>query len=188
MVLLLLLIPFASGKAQDKSLSLVNVVEIALQNNKEIAAYRLKTDQSRLLEKTAYSFDKTTFAYGTDQNNIASNGYPLKVWGVAQNFRFPTYYSADNKSKKIETSISETEVNIKKNGLIRDVSIAYLEYQTLQNKLKIYNTLDSLYNLLLVSSEIRYSKGDVSNLDLLNMKAKKDQADFHDKVNQKRYR
>ncbi len=167
-----------SGKAQSNGLSLDNVVEIALQNNKEIAAYRLKMDQSRLLEKTAYSFDKTTFAYGTDENNIASNGYPLKVWGVSQNFKFPTYYIADSKTKKIETSITATEVNIKKNELIREVSIAYFEYQSLRNKEKIYNTLDSLYNLLLLGSEIRYTKGDVSNLDLMNMKVKKNQVEF----------
>jgi heavy metal efflux system protein len=177
-ILLLLLIPAATSKSQSNDLSLDNVVEMALQNNKEIAGYRLKVDQSMLLEKTAYSFDKTTFTYGTDQNNIASNGYPLKVWGVTQNFRFPTYYSADNKSKKIETSITETEVNIIKNGIIRDVSIAYIEYQTLQNKVKIYSSLDSLYNLLLEGSEIRYAKGDLSSLDLLNMKAKKEQAGF----------
>ncbi len=178
MVILFLLIPFTYGKSQDNALSLDNVVEIALQNNKEIAAYRLKIDQSRLIEKSAYAFDKTTFAYGTDQNNIAGNGYPLKVWGVTQNFRFPTYYTADNKTKKLETSISEIEMNIKKNELIREISIAYIQYQTLQNKIRIYNTLDSLYNLLLLNSEIRYDKGDLSHLDLLNMKAKKDQADL----------
>jgi heavy metal efflux system protein len=177
-VLLLLLIPVTVSKAQSNDLSLDNVVEIALQNNKEIAAYRLKIEQSRLLEKTAYSFDKTTFAYGTDENNIASNGYPLKVWGVSQNFKFPTYYMADSKTKKIETSITATEVNIKKNELIREVSIAYFEYQSLRNKEKKYNTLDSLYNLLLLGSEIRYTKGDVSNLDLMNMKVKKNQVEF----------
>lgn len=175
LVLLLLFIPIFTSNAQSDKLSLDNVIDIALQNNKEIAAYQLKTDQYKLLEKTAFDFEKTAVTYGTDQNNIAENGYPLRVFGVTQSLKFPTYYTADSRVRRIETSMIEKEYFIKERSLKRDVSVAFFEYQTLLNKKMLYNTLDSLYTQLLTSTEKRYNKGDVSNLEILNIKAKKNQ-------------
>ncbi len=175
MMILLLLVPFLSAWGQDSNLKLNQVVEIALQNNKEMAALKLKVEQYKQLEKTAYNFEKTTFTYGTDQNNIAENGYPLNVLGVTQNFNFPSLYPAQHKTKRIETSITRVELNIRKNQLVKEVATAFFEYQNLLNKEKIFKTLDSLYAELLTGSEMRFNKGDLNNLEVLNMKAKKNQ-------------
>jgi len=174
-LLFLLGIPFLSLIGQKKSMKLDEMVEIALQNNKEIAAYSMKVDESKVLKKTAFAPDKTVFSYGTDQNNIAEKGYPLKVWGVEQSFSFPTLYSAESKSRQIEVSIAEAKLNNQKNGLIKNVSNSYFDYVVLLNKHKLYQTLDSLYNVLLSNSEKRAEKGDVSRLEVLNIRAKKNQ-------------
>jgi len=172
---LLLGIPTVSLIGQNKSLKLDEIVEISIQNNKEIAAYKLKVDESKTLKKTAFAPNKTIFTFGTDQNNIAEKGYPLKVWGVEQSFSFPTLYVAESKSKQIEVSIAEAKINNQINTLTRNTSSSYFDYQMLLNKQKLYQTLDSLYNVLLVNSEKRAEKGDVSRLEVLNIKAKKNQ-------------
>jgi heavy metal efflux system protein len=51
----------------------------------------------------------------------------------------------------------------------------YFNYQMLLNKRDIYITLDSLFTQLLANSEKRQHRGDVSQLEVLNIKAKKNQ-------------
>jgi cobalt-zinc-cadmium resistance protein CzcA len=169
-----LLIIFSSFSvfAQNKELKIDDAVNIALQNNKEIKAYLLKTDEQKALISTAFDFDKTTISYGYDQNNIAENGFPLKVWGVTQNFNFPTLYTAELKAKRIELNIAETELKIKTESLIKQVSQNFIEIQVLIEKSKILEKIDSLYNNILKGAIVRNSKGDITNLDLLNIKAK----------------
>lgn len=174
-VLLLVLVSTIAVNAQNTDLKLNEAIETALQNNKEIAAYTLKTEESKMLKKTAFAPGKTNITYGTDQNNIAENGHPLNVWGIEQSFNFPTLYSAESKSKQIEIAIAETRLKIQKNEIARQVSSAFFNYQLLQNKRKLNKTLDSLYSELLVSSEKRAEKGDISRLEVLNVKAKKSQ-------------
>jgi cobalt-zinc-cadmium resistance protein CzcA len=176
MIILLLLIPSFASLAQPKDeLNLNEVVEIALQNNKELTAYALKVDESNVLKKTSFSPDKTNFNYGTDQNNIAENGYPLAVWGVEQSFNFPTQYVAERRLKKLDVLMAETEFEIQKNELIKQVSQSYYNYQILFVKQELFQTLDSLYADLLTTMEIRADKGDVSRLEVLNISAKKTQ-------------
>ena len=174
-ITVLLLIPAFSSFGQNQNLELDSIIEIALKNNKEITAYNLKIDERAILRKTAFSIEKTNFTYGTDQNNVADNGFPLKIWGVEQNFSFPTLYSAESRAKAIEISIAETELNIRKNKLSKDVSIVFFEYQNFISKQQIIKTLDSLYSELLLNSEKRLQKGDLSRLEMLNIKAKKNQ-------------
>ena len=171
----LLLISSASVFAQNEKLKLNDAIAIALQNNREIAAYKLKVEESRMLKKTAFSPGKTNLTYGKDQNNIAENNYPLNVFGIEQNFSFPTLYSAESKSKEIEITMAETRLNIQKNECAKNVAIAFYNLQMLLNKTEMNKTLDSLYTVLLVNSEKRAEKGDVNYLEVLNIKAKKNQ-------------
>jgi cobalt-zinc-cadmium resistance protein CzcA len=174
-ILLFLIIPAVSATGQNSELKLNDVIGIALQNNREIAAYALKVEESKMLKKTAFAPGKTNLTYGTDQNNIAENGYPLNVFGIEQNISFPTLYSAESKSKQIEISMAESRLNIQKNEIRKNVSTAFFNYQMLLNKRDIYKTLDSLFTELLVNSEKREQRGDVSQLEVLNIKAKKNQ-------------
>ncbi len=174
-ILLILLFSSVSVTGQNSELKLNDAIEIALQNNREIAAYTLKVEESKMLKKTAFAPGKTNFTYGTDQNNIAENGHPLNVWGVEQNFNFPTLYSAESKSREIEIAIAESRLNIQKNEVIQNVSNAFFNCQQLQNKRNLNKTLDSLYAELLTNSEKRAEKGDISHLEVLNIRAKKNQ-------------
>jgi heavy metal efflux system protein len=174
-ILLFLIIPAVSATGQNSELKLNDVIGIALKNNREIAAYTLKVEESKMLKKTAFAPGKTNLTYGTDQNNIAENGYPLNVFGIEQNISFPTLYSAESKSKQIEISMAESRLNIQKNEITKNVSVEYFNYQMLLNKRDIYKTLDSLFTQLLINSEKRQQRGDVSQLEVLNIKAKKNQ-------------
>ncbi|MBN1253387.1 MAG: CusA/CzcA family heavy metal efflux RND transporter [Bacteroidales bacterium] len=174
-VTLFLILPSISSFGQTKELKLDEIIAIALEKNKGIEAYSLKIEESNMLKKTAFSPEKTIFSFGTDQNNVAENGFPLNVFGVEQSFSFPSLYSAEKKSKQIEVNIAETNFDIQKNELLKNISAAYFNYQILLNKAELYKKTDSLYTELMNYSEKRAEKGDLGSLEVLNIKAKKNQ-------------
>ena len=175
LILFILLFPLSSVFAQQNKLNLNEVIQIALINNKEIKAYSLKVEESKVLKTTAFAFDKMGVSYGVDENNIAENGYPLKVWSVNQNFSFPTLYGAEYKAKKIDVSKAEMNLEIQKQNLKKNISFIYYELQHFSNKERIYEAIDSLYDKLQSNAEIKRNLGDFSQLDLLNIKAKRQQ-------------
>ncbi len=174
-VILLLLLPAYGLKGQSNELTLDDAVNQAIINNKNIIAWKYKVDEQRTLIPSAVALDKTTFTYGTDQNNMAENNHPLKVWGVEQNFQFPSLYGAELKAKKMEHHLTENELNIQTENIIKQVSLKYIELQVLIQKKQIFETIDSLYLLILRGATIRNQKGDISNLELLNIQARQNQ-------------
>ena len=81
-VMLLLFLPFF-GKAQQNPVSAEQTVKMAIDNNTGLQAYAKRISQSEQLVGSAFNIDKTQVYYGYDQNNIAENGLPLKVFGLS---------------------------------------------------------------------------------------------------------
>ena len=174
-ILILLILP-TSLFSQTKTMNLNELMDIAIANNRAISAYNMKIEESRTLKATAFNIDKTVISYGTDQNNIAENGYPINVWSIEQYFNFPTLYSAEMNARKIDISKAETTLEVQKQKLKKEISLCYFEIQNLLNKEQIYLSIDSLYTSLLKSAETRNKKGDLSDLELLNIIAKQKQS------------
>lgn len=172
---LLILVPLfisASLFAQNKIYNLNEILDLGIQNSKEIQAYKLKIEQSRVLKSTAFNIDKTMFYYLKDQNNIAINGYPLNVWGIEQNFSFPTLYFAQSKALEIDINEAELAYELQANKLKKNISNNYYKIQNLKNKRAIFQNIDSLYTKLLSNAELLHNKGEYSQLDLLTVKTK----------------
>ena len=169
---LLLLSPSILLFGQKNELTLPKAIELAIQNNRELNGYTYKMQEYKTLIHTALEFDKTLFTFRTDQNNIAENNYPLKVWGVSQNFYFPTRYVAELQTKKVEYQIAEYEFKMKYESIIKQVSLAYIELQIAHKKWNMYQRMDSLYMNIQKAAVIQNKNGAISNLDLLNIQAK----------------
>ena len=176
LLILLFLLPAFTLMAQTKELSLTETINIAIENNKELNAAQLRVDEKQALIPSAWALDKTNVTYGTDQNNIAENGYPLKVWGIQQSISFPTLYSAERKAKKMEQSIAATEHKINVDNITKQVTANYIELQLLNEKLKIYQHIDSLYQAMLRTETLKNKTGYSNRLDVLHITAKQLQA------------
>jgi len=172
LILMLFLMPAFSLSAQKGEISLTEAIKIAQQNNKELKASQLKVDEKQALVSSAWALDKTNFSYSTDQNNIAANGYPLKVWGVQQNFSFPTLYGAEQMYRKAEKRMAAIEFNINADNISKQVSASYIELQLLNEKLKIYQHIDSLYQTMLRTETLKNNTGYTNRLDVLHITAK----------------
>jgi hypothetical protein len=92
------------------------VLEIALRNNSEVEAYRLRAEAEQALIKTAFSIDKTSVYYNYDENNIAANNYPIGVFGGEQRFDFPTVYFAQKKANTLAYEMAVNQYMGKKNN------------------------------------------------------------------------
>ncbi|MCF6185562.1 MAG: efflux RND transporter permease subunit, partial [Bacteroidales bacterium] len=170
-----LLLPVISqSQNEPKKLNLEDAVQIAIKNNPETKKAKLNIDKADVLIKSAFDIEKTNIYYEYDENNVADNGYPLNIFGIQQNFKFPTVYISEKKSKKIRKEIAETEYSVKEIQIIKKVSSYYYTIVYLQNKKRLYSEIYNLYKDFIKAAELKYKTGETNALDYLNAKAKAD--------------
>jgi heavy metal efflux system protein len=178
-LLLLLLIPAlahsqspGSTRIETKVLSLPEMLETAYRNNSELEAYRFMAEESNALIKSAFSIDKTSLYYSYDENNIASNDYPIGVFGGEQRFDFPTVYFAQKEANTISYNMAMNQLERKKIEISRKVSKAYYNLQYQKNRQRLYEKVDSIYTRFSVASEASYQQGAITYLEMLNARAR----------------
>lgn len=171
---LLLLLITATGFSQNK-LNLEDLMTLSLENNKGIQAGSLMVDRAEALKGTAFEFDKTDIYYQYDENNLALNGEPLKVFGAQQQFEFPTVYGAKNRLQKSNYELQKSSLEIKKKQLYQSLSNAYFRYQTLNQKAKLYYSLDSIYSKFAHAANRRFELGETNYLEKVTAQAKQRQ-------------
>ena len=161
--------------AQNKPITVDEAIILAIENNLSLKASSLRTDETEALVGSAFSFDKTSVYYNYDENNLAINGEPLKVFGVYQDFKFPTVYFADKKVNKAKLGLQQSNYNIKLEALKRDVHLAYSNLNYAKNKAKTYRFLDSLYENFVSASKRRFELGETNYLEMISAKSKQKQ-------------
>ena len=166
--------PFAV-QAQGEAKSLEDCIRTAVENNKQLEAYRLSIREKETLANPFMDIDQTKVYYGYDQANMSGNGHPLSVFGVEQTFAFPTVYGITAKMNRLEVSIADLELHRRIRDLKREISQAYYSLLYLKHKEKFLADMDSLYRRLDTMASTQYQVGEISNLDRLNVQAKKEQ-------------
>jgi cobalt-zinc-cadmium resistance protein CzcA len=144
----------------------------ALENSKGIKAAQLQVDKTKANVNNAYSFDKTNIYYSYDQNNLALNNEPLKVFGVQQRFAFPTVYGAQKSVNTAEYEKEKASFEIQKNKLTFSVSNAYHHIVYLQHQERLYRYLDSLYQNFSKASDRKFELGETNYLEKITAQAK----------------
>lgn len=170
-LLILFLIP-ALSISQTKVITAEQAIEIALENNNAIKASANKVTQSKQMVGSALNFDKTQVYYHYDENNIAENGQPLKVFGVNQSIQFPTIYGTQRKVEKQKTQLSFQEHNVNQRILKKEVYQAYYNVVYRTNVAKQYTYLDSLYQQFSNAANKRYNVGETNLLEKLTAESK----------------
>ena len=107
---------------QEKSMVLEELITVAVDNNAGLNANRLKVDQSDVLINSAFDFDKTQIYYAYDENNLAINNEPIGVFGIQQDFLFPTVYFSGKKLNKASYNLENSSYAIKEKALRRDLT------------------------------------------------------------------
>jgi len=173
--LVLFLLSTTVVMAQNTISERERIINLALENNKEIKASQLQLEKSNAAIQTAYSFDKTNVYYSYDQNNLAINNEPLRVFGIQQKFDFPTVYGAKRNVLTSEYEKEKAKFELQKNKLTLALSKVYEHIVYLQNQEKRYAYLDSLYQNFSKASKRRFELGETNYLEKITAQAKSGQ-------------
>lgn len=161
--------------AQQNLLGIDETLNLAIENNAGLKASSLKVDEADALIGSAFSFDKTSIYYHYDENNLAFNDQPLKVFGISQDFKFPTVYFVDKNVNKAEVKVQQSNYDIRLQNLKRDVYAAYYNLSYAKNKAKSFQYLDSLYQNFAEAAERRFELGETNYLEMITAKSKQKQ-------------
>lgn len=156
-----------SGQTNTTIGNVQEAIAMAEQHNRDLKAHQLKIDEQHKLLPSSFELDKTNLYYQFDENNIAPNGFPLKVWGIQQNIRFPTIYSLRKQLLSGQVDLAQQEYLIARRMLAREVALAYYQVVYLQHLQYKYVGLDSLYANFSRSADRRFELGETNYLEKL---------------------
>ena len=174
--LAILLTLTGQARAQEvKQLSLDEVYNLAMENNAGLKASSLKVDEADALVANAFNFDKTEIYYNYDENNLAVNNEPLKVFGIQQDFLFPSLYFAGKKLNKATYDMESSSFNINKKIVERELKSSYCRLQYELEKENVYRRLDSFYKTFAYAAKRRFETGETNYLEKITAQAKQKQ-------------
>ena len=171
---IVLLLTF-SIQAQNKRLNIEQTIALAIENNANLKAENLKIDQSNALVGSAFTFDKTSVYYNYDESNLAINNEPLKVFGISQDFKFPTVYFAEKKVNESKVSLQEANFSLQLQQIKKQVYANYYQLSYAKNKAKNYKYLDSLYKDFAQKAKRRFELGETNYLEMITAQSKQKQ-------------
>lgn len=168
----------AFAKAQQPK-TLQELIPIAIENNAGLNADKLRVSKADELIRSAFSFDKTQVYYEFDENNLALNNEPIGVWGIQQDFRFPTVYFSEEKVNKARHQVTTSAYDIKKKAVERRVTEAFYNYQIAREKEVLYKELDSLYSNFAHIATRRFELGETNYLEKITAVSKQKQINLN---------
>jgi len=174
-ITMILILFSVTGIAQENSIVLEELQQIALKNNLGLRTSELQRDEAEALIGSAFFFDKTLVFYEYDENNIAPNNIPLDMFGVQQDLRFPTVYFAERKINRQQFEMQKSQYSIQIRKIKGMVAAAYYQFQYVSNREEVYRKLDSLYQNFAHSAERRFELGETNYLEKITAKAKQRQ-------------
>ena len=175
LVVLIGLSSFYGNSQETQSLGLEEISQLALDNNTALKASSLKVEQADALISDAFTFDKTQLYYHYDENNIAYNRLPLKVFGVEQDFLFPTRYFAGKKVNKARYAMENNSYSIQKRQLEQKVLSKYYLLQYELERESVLKRLDSFYKTFAYAAKRKFETGETNYLEKITAQAKQKQ-------------
>jgi len=178
LLIMMSLLATAHTSAQEKPLHLNDLLTLALENNNALNASELGVGESEALINNAFSFDKTQVYYHFDENNLAFNNEPLRVFGVQQDFKFPTLYFTAKNLNKANFELASSAYSIQRKALERRLTTGYYDYQIARQQEKVYKTLDSLYGNFASMASRRFELGETNYLEKITAASKQKQIEL----------
>lgn len=166
---------FYGNSQETKSLSLEEISQLAMKSNAGLKASSLNVEQADALIGDAFTFDKTQLYYHYDENNIAFNGLPLNVFGIQQDFLFPTRYFAGKKVNKARFEMENNSYNMKKRQLEQQVLSKFYLLQYELERESVLKRLDSFYKTFAYAAKRKFETGDTNYLEKITAQAKQKQ-------------
>lgn len=171
-ILLSLLLFAIPGFAQQADPQFEKIRARAIENNAGLEAAKLQANEAKALINSAFDFDNTGIYYQYDQNNLAINEMPLRVFGIQQDFDFPTVYTAARDRNRSQYKMQERLYELARLRLEGEVAAAYYSLQFEMEKEHLYGFLDSVYSNFSNAAQRRFELGETNYLEKITAQAK----------------
>lgn len=162
-VFIFLLITFSS-KGQV-SVTLDSAIASAMRTHPQIQFSQQEIEQQKALKRGSFNLENPSLGIE------APYGKKFE-FGVQQNFQNPVIYIQQAKLGKQNVLLSESNQQVTKWQLIRDVRTVYLNMQYAEIRVKQLSYQDSIFHNLFVAAERRYNAGDAGLLEKVSAETK----------------
>lgn len=167
---LLALLSSAQVNAQQR-LSASAAVDSALKSNLQFRINQSEMNRAALTIKTANDIPKTgLFAENEDARPSDPEGI-LKI-GISQSISWPGLYKARKNYFNEQLKYYQLNTSALAAAIRRDTKSAYYELWYLQDKMKLFQRLDSIYSSLYGAARLRVRTGESAGLDSIAAEAK----------------
>ena len=162
--------PSLSAQGMNQSINTLDeAVNIGLINNASLKSSNTKVELLEQEKKGAIEFDKMDLNVLYGQYNSFENDMSFQV---SQKIPFPTVFSAQKKLATEKVEASELEVEIITNQLKANIKSVWYELMYLNEKQKLLQYQDSIYQRFYEGVQIRYRLEETSYMEKVVAEAK----------------
>jgi cobalt-zinc-cadmium resistance protein CzcA len=161
-----------SAEAQD----LDSLKTLMKANNRGLKSTALAVEGQEAAEGQAFSFQKMQIYQNYDESELDPiANRPFHQWGVIQNFDFPTVYGKRLQRNKAQTAIKFSQNQLAVQMNMQGLELLYQQNLVLQEKLKIYSYLDSIYGDFYYKATRKFEEGESTYLEKITAQSKQNQ-------------
>lgn len=162
--LLLVMIGTSLKAQQPVRISLNAAIDTALRSNLQLAIREAEINKAGMDIKAASDFPKTG-VFAENEDLRPSDGRGILKMGLSQSIGWPGLYKArkeyfTQQLKYVQLSIPALQAVIR-----RDVKTTYYELWFLQEKMAMFQRLDSIYTSLYSAADLRVQTGEAAGLE-----------------------
>ena len=166
-----LLCCYHEGKAQYL-IDFKSALDTAYKNNLSVNGERLKAQYQEKLIKSASLLPQTSFS--GEYGQINSSYYDTR-FGVSQSMNFPTVYTRQKTILNEEWKSSLLAVEMKQTEIKKNLALVFYTVLFMDEKLKLLQHNDSLYEELLKKEAMRFDQGESNVLEKITTESQRGQ-------------
>ncbi|MBK6877154.1 MAG: CusA/CzcA family heavy metal efflux RND transporter [Ignavibacteria bacterium] len=162
-ILLVLCLSGSSTYAQNlpESLTLDEVISLALIQNSELQAQQLNVDAKSIIRRSSFEMPKTELNFEYGQFNSGQNDNSFQI---SQDIPFPTIFSKRSQLFEEELKGSELQMQVSANYIRSQVKSLYTSIEYLNSRKRELQFLDTVYSELVNAATIRFNSGETNLL------------------------
>ncbi len=143
-------------------ITLQDAILISIKNYPLLQSGEYTIQQQEQLKKTVFTFDPLNVTYTGGQLNSKVNDYNVNAM---TGMKFPTEIVAQSQFQKQQIALAQSQLNVTKAALIKNVSLAYVQVQYGLQQLALLDSLEIVYTNFSKFADKKYTVGETGLLE-----------------------
>ena len=156
----------------QKEMNLDEMISLAKSQNLSLQAERKQTEYWQQLQKGVFSPDKTRFEVEYGKINSMNND---TRFSINQAFGLPVVYKRQRQLYEAQEEVQQQRVNWQEAEIVREVTMLFYQMAEMQERRKMLNRLDSVFNQFQQSAALRLKAGETNMLEKVSAEAQSQQ-------------